>query len=259
MSGILTIDVGNIHTTLALWDGDTAARHWQLASDPGRTPDEYHVLLTQLLARDGLGSTDVTACAMACVVPALCGTITAACEALFGVTPLAVGPGVRSGLAIRTDYPREVGPDRIANAVAAVARYGSPVVVLDFTTALIIDVVGVDGAYRGAVIAPGIEIAAEALATRTAQLLRTALQPPPKAIATDTERGLQSGLVFGYIGLVEGLVRRVHAEIGPAPVVATGETDWIPRLLEHTAVVDVYAPLLTLDGLRRIYIHHNGG
>jgi len=255
VSGTLAIDVGNTHTALALWVPGDDVRHWQLASDPLRTPDEYRVLLTQLLARDGLGPESVAGCVVACVVPALVAPIAGACRALFGPSPLLVGPGVRSGLPIRTEDPREVGPDRIANGVAAVARYGSPVMVLDFTTALTIDVISTDGDYLGAVIAPGIEIAAEALALRTAQLQRIELVPPPRAIATDTKHGLQSGLVYGYLGLVEGLVRRVRAEIGPAPVVATGDEPWVPGLLEHTGVVDAYDPLLTLDGLRRIYDH----
>jgi type III pantothenate kinase len=257
--GVLAVDVGNIHTALALWPFGEGAevRHWQLASDPGRTPDEYRALIHCLLAQDGLAPGDVTGCVVASVVPALSGTLPAACRSLFGVEPLTVGPGVRSGLRIRTENPREVGPDRIANAVAAIARHGQPVLVLDFTTALIIDVVSAAGDYVGAIIAPGMEIAAEALARRAAQLQRIDLRPPPRAIATETAASLQSGLVLGYVGLVEGLVRRARAEVGPAPVVATGEVGWANTVLDQTDVVDVFDPLLTLDGLRRIYERHH--
>jgi type III pantothenate kinase len=258
MNGLLTVDVSNTHTALALWTSESESRHWQIASDTDRTADEYRVLLTQLLARDGLAPGDVRDCVLACVVPALLGTLRETCRALFGADPLVVGPGVRSGLHIRAPNPREVGADRIANAVAASARFGGPVIVLDFGTALTVDVVGPNGDYLGAVIAPGMAVAADALARRAAQLGRIELVAPPTAIARDTERALQSGLVFGYIGLVEGLARRVRDEIGPARVVATGEEPWVPALLERCPIVDAYEPLLALDGLRRIYLHHHG-
>lgn len=255
MSGILAIDVSNTHTTLALWPSAEAddPHHWKVSSDPARTADEHRVLFTQLLARDGFAVRGVAGCVVGCVVPELVGTIERACRELFGVTPLVVRPGVKSGLRIRTDNPRELGADRIANALAARARYGSPVIVLDFGTALTVDVVDPDGDYAGAVIAPGIEVAAEALLRRAARLGSIELVAPPSAIGRDTDHGLQSGLVFGYVGLVEGLVGRVKDEIGGAPVVATGDEHWLPTLLGLTDCVDAYEPLLTLDGLRRIY------
>lgn len=254
--GTLTIDVSNTHTTMALWRGETSPHRWKMSSDPARTADEHRVLITQLLARDGLKPGDVSACVVACVVPELAGTIELVCRQLFGVDPLMVRPGVRSGLPIRTDNPRELGADRIANAVAASARFGCPVIVLDFSTALTLDVVGPDGSYIGAVIAPGLEIAAEALSRRAARLGSIELIAPPTAIGRNTDHGLQSGLVFGYVGLVEGLVRRVREEVGDAPVVATGDEHWLEPLLDETDVIDAYEPLLTLDGLRRIYDHH---
>jgi type III pantothenate kinase len=253
VGGILAVDVSNTHTALALWHGDTATRHWQLSTDRWRPPDELRVLMSGLLTLAGLESTDVAGCVLGSVVPDLIQPVSAACAALFGAGPLVVGPGVHTGLSIHTDDPREVGPDRIANAVSAVARFGAPVVVLDFATALTVDLVGPDGGYVGAVIAPGLEVAAEALARRTARLPRGRLLPPPNVIATDTERGLQSGLFFGYLGLVEGLLARARAELGPAPAVATGEAPWLATLLDHTQAIDAYEPLLTLDGLRRIY------
>jgi type III pantothenate kinase len=214
------------------------------------------VLIDSLLTRDGVDRDDITAAVMASVVPPLTATVSAACESLFGMQPLVVGPGTHTGLEVRTDNPREVGPDRIANAVAASVQFGEPVMILDFTTALIIDVVGAGGEYMGAIIAPGMGIAAEALSRRTAQLQLIEFKPPPRAIARNTEHGLQSGLVLGYLGLVEGLVKRAQDETGPAPVVATGEAAWLPGLLAQTDVVDAYEPLLTVTGLRLIYDRH---
>ncbi len=269
MNGLLAIDVGNTHTSLALWPAGASGRanpappssphHWQVASAPSRTVDELRLLVTQLLASCGLAPGDVGACVIGCVVPELHGTVVAACRQLFGVAPLVVGPGVRSGLRIRAESPREVGADRIANAVAAVARFGSPVIVLDFSTAVTLDVIGNDGEYLGAIIAPGIDIAAAALARRTARLHRFDIAPPAKAIASDTESAVRSGLFFGHVGLIEGLVARLQADVGPAAVVATGEAVWLPAVLAHTHVIDAYEPLLTLDGLRRIHARHTAG
>jgi type III pantothenate kinase len=257
--GILAVDVSNTHTALAWWQGEVAIRHWQLATERGRTPDELMLMLAQLLALAGLDRANVAGCVLGSVVPDLVQPMSAACTALFGAPPLVVGPGVSTGLVIHTDDPREVGADRVANAVSAMARFGAPVVVLDFATALTVDLVGADGGYRGAVIAPGLEVAAEALAQRTARLPRARLEPPPNVIATDTEHGLQSGLFFGYLGLVEGLVARAKEALGPAPVVATGEAPWLANLLAHTHVIDAYEPLLTLDGLRRIHERQTAG
>jgi type III pantothenate kinase len=256
MSGVLAIDVSNARTALALWDDDGSVRHWRVASDVSRTPDEYHVLLTHLLGRGALTPGDVQGCVLGCVVPELAGTMTEVCQRLFGMTPLVVGPGVHTGLRIETDSAREVGADRIANAVAASARFGCPVLVLDFGTALTVDVVGADGAYVGAIIAPGVDVAAEGLARRAARLGRIDLVAPPRVIANNTVQALQSGLVYGYLGLIEGLVARARVEIGPARVVATGDAPWLRDLLAHTDVVDAFEPLLTLDGLRRIHAHH---
>ena len=253
MPSILAIDISNTHVALALWQPDGSALHWQLATELRRTPDEYRVLVDQLCARDSVDCRAVDGVVMASVVPAVTSTFAMACRQLFGVAPLIVGPGVRSGLPIRTDDPREVGPDRIANAVAARARYGAPVIVLDFSTALILDVVDAKGDYVGAIIAPGLEVAADALAKRTARLHRIELVLPPSPIANNTEQSLQSGLVLGYVGLVQGLVARLQAEIGPARVVATGDGPWVPGFVAATQVVDAYDPLLTLDGLRQIY------
>jgi type III pantothenate kinase len=255
-NGLLALDVGNTRTAIALWSAEEPPHHWKISSDPARTADEHRVLITHLLERDGLSPASVSACVVACVVPELAGTVERSCHQLFSVDPLVVRPGVRTGLPIHTDNPRELGADRIANAVAAIARFGSPVIVLDFSTALTIDVVDPEGAYIGAVIAPGLVVAASALARRAARLGSIELVAPPSAIGKDTGHAMQSGLVFGYVGLVEGLVRRVREEVGPAPVVATGDEHWLESLIAQTDVIDAYEPLLTLDGLRRIYERH---
>lgn len=276
MSQLLAIDVSNTQIGLALWPsgalaavpggrdasaadrGEARPQIWHIASDAGRTPDEYRILIARLFAEQALAPAEVSACVMACVVPELEAVLVETCRRLFGVEPLRVGAGVKSGLKIETAEPRELGPDRIANAVAARARHGSPVIVLDFSTALTLDVVGPGGGYLGAIIAPGIEIAAEALARHTAGLRRPGLTAPEHAIGRGTDEGLRSGLVLGYLGLVEGLLRQVQAEIGPAAVVATGDGPWLGPLLAETRAIDAHEPDLTLEGLRRIYRHHQG-
>jgi type III pantothenate kinase len=257
MAGLLAIDVSNSHTALAVWHGDRATRHWQLTTDRRRTPDELRLLLAQLFASAGLSARDIDDCVLGSVVPDVVAPLVAACREAFGVEPLVVGPGVRSGLRVRTEDPRDVGADRVANAVAASERFGAPVRVLDFATALTIDVVDAAGDYAGAIIAPGLDVSADALARQTAQLPRGPSAPPERAIGTSTDEGLQAGLFFGYVGLVSGLVARLAVELGPAPVVATGEAAWLPALLDQCPAIDAYEPLLTLDGLRRIHERHS--
>lgn len=258
---LLTVDVSNTHTSFVFWPTAGAERHWAIGTDPRRTSDELGFYMTQLLARDGIQQKDVSAVALACVVPAAQDIVVEVCNTLFAAPPLVVGPGVRTGLRVRTEYPRELGPDRVANAVAARARFGSPVLVLDFSTALTIDVVGPKGDYLGAIIAPSMSLAADALARRTARLHRIDLVPPEHAIGRNTDEGLRSGLVLGYMGLVEGLVLRLQDELAgmqpegspPATVVATGESPDAAVLITHSELIDAHEPLLTHEGLRRIW------
>lgn len=252
MTCVLAIDVGNTALALAVWQGERALRHWRLASS-SRTADELGVLVGHLLAQSALEPEVVTGCVLGSVVPALTDTVAEACAQLFGARPMIVGPGTATGLRIRAADPHEVGADRIANAIAARERWGQPVIVLDFGTALTVDVVDSQGDYVGALIAPGMAVAADALARRTAQLTRPSLVAPPAAIANNTEQGLQSGLVIGFAGMVDGLVERVREHVGPAPVIATGDASWAQAVLAQTSVVQAVEPLLTLDGLRRIY------
>lgn len=257
-TGVLALDVSNLLTSAAfLADGGRPVR-WSISSAVGRTVDEYRVLLARLLVGSGIDARQVRGSVMACVVPELCGTIARAVESVSGKAPLVVGPGVRTGLDIRTDEPRQVGADRIANAVAARDLVGAPAIVADFGTAFTLDVVGPDGDYVGAVIAPGIDVTAHALTRRAARLGQIAVETPPRAIADNTAHGLQSGLVFGYIGLVDGLIDRVRSEVGPAPVVATGDGPWIRELLAGCRSIDHYEQLLALTGLRLIHDRHHG-
>jgi len=255
-TGTVAVDVSNTLTTVALWSGDAPVHHWRFATDTMRTADEYQVLLSRLFARDGVAAGDVSACVVGCVVPALTTRMADVCRRLFGREPLIVGPGVHTGLRIDTADPREVGADRIANGVAAMHRFGTPVLVLDFGTALTVDAISADGAYVGAIIAPGLEVAAEGLARRAARLGRIDLVAPPCVVADNTEQALQAGLVYGYVGLMEGLIERARAEIGPARAIATGDAPVVAELLRLTTAIDAYVPLLTLEGLRLIQRRH---
>ncbi|MEO8084827.1 MAG: type III pantothenate kinase [Ardenticatenales bacterium] len=250
---VLTIDVSNMLTTIAVWRFQTAQHHFQISTDDRRTADEYIVCIGRLLEGAGVQPAALAGAAIACVVPALGGAITEACTRLLGRAPLVVGPGMRTGLVVRTDNPREVGADRIANAVAAIALFGAPVIIVDFATALSIDVVDGAAQYVGAIIAPGIEVSAAALARRTAQLGSIALVPPPSVIGDSTMHSLQSGLVFGHAAMVDGLVARVQASFGPAKVVATGESPSAADIVPLCSSIDAFEPLLTLDGLNRLF------
>lgn len=251
---VLAIDVSNALTSLCLWRDEHAEKVWRLQSDPRRTRDELALVLDDLLRSADVEAAVIDGAVMACVVPELAPVMSDVLTRVLGKPVLAVGPGVRTGVAVKTDDPREVGPDRIANAAAATARYGAPVVVVDCATALTFDVVDASGAYVGAIITPGLDVAADALARGTAGLPRIDLAAPRRAIGTSTEECLQSGLVLGYVGLVEGLVAALRQELGPAPVIATGESPWAQLLVDACPAIETYEPLLTLDGLRRIFV-----
>lgn len=249
---LLTIDIGNTNIVFGVCNRETMIGHWSIATDRERTADEYAVLLMSLLDRQAMTFDDVGDVAISASVPPLQATFQEVCRRYLDVVPLIVGPGVKTGVSIRTDNPREVGPDRIANALAAREQYGAPAVVIDFSTATTFDAVSAAGDYVGDAIAPGLRIAAEALFEQTAQLPRIEMTAPPRAIGTNTVHSMQSGLVYGYVALVEGMVRRFQAELGNgARVIATGEHADV--IAPHTNVIDVVDPDLTLTGLRLIY------
>lgn len=257
---LLTIDIGNTNIVFGVCNHAEMTAHWRIATDRERTADELAMLLMNLFERSGMNFEDIEGVAIAASVPPLLTTFQDVCRRYLSVAPLVVGPGVKTGVRIRTDNPREVGPDRIANALAARELYGTPAIVIDFSTATTFDAISADGDYVGDAIAPGLGIAAEALFEHTAQLPRIELTAPSRAIGTNTVHSMQSGLVYGYVGLVEGMIRRFEDELQACPepsrrdgahVIATGEQAEI--IAPHTDSIQVVDPNLTLAGLRLIY------
>lgn len=253
---LLALDVGNTHITLGAYRGRSLVSHWRIATEAGRTADEYGVLVWGLLEHGGVRPQEVSGVAICSVVPPLTPTLEAMSRAYFGVEPLTVGPGVRTGLVIRYDSPREVGADRVVLAVAAHERYGGPCIVVDFGTATIFDYISGDGAYLGGVIAPGVEISADALFRHAARLPRVELARPPSVLGRNTTHCMQSGIVFGFAGMVDGICERLLAENGPATVVATGES--VDLIAPECRTVEHVDPWLALDGLRIIHGRNRG-
>ena len=246
---LLVIDIGNTNVTLGLYQGDQPGPHWRLATDHQRMPDEYGLLLAQLLASKGFRPEQISGVCIASVVPPLTGRFVQACQEYLGKTPLLVDAGIKTGIRVLYKEPRQVGADRIVDAVAVMALYGGPACVVDFGTATTFDAITRDGEYLGGAIAPGIYIGAEGLFSRTAKLPRVDIQRPPSPIGRTTEHAMQSGLLFGYVAMVEGMVTRFREELGEdMKVIATGGLAGM--IAEETEVIDVVAPWLTLDGLR---------
>lgn len=253
----LAIDIGNTTITLGVFAGEGLKARWRLSSDVYRTAAEYGVLLRQLLESEGIPASSVQAAALASVVPSLVPVFEEVCRRYFAVRPLVVDTGVRTGMRIVYDNPRDVGADRVADAVAGVKLYGTPLIIVDFGTATVFDAVSKDGDYLGGAIAPGIAIAAEALFQRTAKLPRVELERPRAAIGKNTVMAMQSGIVFGYVGLVEAMIERFQQELGGgARVVATG--GWAHLIARETAAIQVVNMDLTLVGLRIIYQMNRG-
>ena len=249
---LLTIDIGNTNITLGLYNGETLGPRWRLATVHDRMPDEYGLQFLGLLSHAGRTPDEITGICLASVVPPLTGKILEACRTYLGAQPLVVDAGVKTGVRILYEDPRAVGADRIVDAAAVQRLYGGPACVVDFGTATTFDGISAKGEYLGGAIAPGIQIASEALFLHTAKLPRVDLQRPPSAIGRNTVHAMQSGLIFGYVALVEGMVARFRSELGPEmKVIGTGGlTEIIAR---ETDVIQIQAPWLTLDGLRIIW------
>jgi type III pantothenate kinase len=249
---LLTIDIGNTNITLGLYQGKELGPRWRLATAYDHMPDEYGLQLVGLLEHANHTPEDVDAICLASVVPPITGKIIEACRRYLNKDPLVVDAGVKTGVRVRYEDPRAVGADRIVDAVAVVHLYGTPACVVDFGTATTFDAISKNGDYLGGAIAPGIGIAAEALFQRTAKLPRVDLQKPPSVIGRNTVHSMQSGLLYGYVGLVEGMVARFRAELGAEmKVIATGG---LADIVAHeTAVIQIVAPWLTLDGLQMVW------
>jgi len=249
---LLCIDIGNTNITLGLYEGEKLGPRWRLATDHERMPDEFALQLLGLLSLAGLSADAVDDVAIASVVPPLTGKWVEVCRTYLGCDPLVVDGRVETGVRIRYEDPTAVGADRIVDAVAAYRLYGGPACIVDFGTATTFDAISAEGDYLGGAIAPGIGIAADALFQRTAKLPRVEIARPPSAIGRNTVHAIQSGLLFGYVALVEGMVARFRAELGPEMrVIGTGGLAAL--IAQETSVIEIIAPWLTLDGLQMVY------
>jgi len=249
---LLTIDIGNTNLTLGLYEQDILNPHWRLATDEARMPDEYGLQFLGLLEHAGRSLRDLSGICLASVVPQLTQRIVQACREYLNQEPLIVDTGVKTGIRIRYEDPKAVGADRVADAVATMHLYGGPACIIDFGTATTFNALTKEGEYLGGAITAGINLAADALFTHAAKLQRIDLQRPPSVIGRNTVHAMQSGLLFGYVSMAEGMVSRFRTELGSdMKVVATGGLAELVTL--ETKVIDVLAPWLTLDGLRIIW------
>ena len=254
---LLTIDVGNTHTVLGLFEGEEVIEHWRINTDARRTADEIAVVLQGLISQSPLlADTDISGIAVCSTVPSVLHEMREMCRRYYGDVPaVIVEPGVKTGVPVRMDNPKEVGADRVVNALAAIHLYGGPAIVVDFGTATTFDAVSTKNEYVGGAIAPGIEISIDALSARGAQLHKIELSRPRHVIGKNTVEALQSGIIHGFAGQVDGLVERMAEELTDDPdeltVVATGGL--APMVLDEARNIDVYEPWLTLIGLRLVY------
>lgn len=249
---LLAIDIGNTNITVGMFKDDELRATWRIATGVHRMPDEYAVILLNLLRHRGVDVADVTKGALSCVVPPLLTTFNELFEKYFNIQPLVVGPGIKTGIRIRFDNPRELGGDRISNAAGALSLYKRPIIVVAMGTATAFDTVSKEGDYLGGAVAPGLAIAAEALFTRTAALPRVELVSPQRAIGASTVTAMQSGIIFGYAGLIEGIVTRIQEELGEkATVVATG--GYASIIARETRIINHVNPDLTLIGIKVIH------
>ncbi len=249
---LLCVDIGNTNIVIGLYEENNLLSHWRISTDHNKMPDEYGILLIDLLRHEALATEDIEAIVLSSVVPPVTEIFTEMLAEYVGQEILIVGSGIRTGVAIRYDNPQEVGADRVVNAIATYRHYGGPACIIDFGTGTTFDAISSKGEYLGGAIAPGIRIAAEALFQRTAKLPRIDLTPPRKTIGTNTADSMRSGILYGYVGLVEGMVARFRQRLGPdMHVIATGGL--APIIGNETRVIEHIDPWLTLKGLRIIY------
>jgi type III pantothenate kinase len=249
---LLCIDIGNTNIMLGLFEGETLGPHWRLSTDHDRMPDEFAMQLINLLTYGGVTIKQITGVAIASGVPTLTSRWTRLCHRYLDIDPLIVSGRMETGLKILYDNPESVGADRVVDAVAAYNRYGGPLCIVDFGTATTFEAITAAGEYLGGAISPGIGVAAEALALRAARLPAVDIVRPPSVIGRNTVHSMQSGLLFGYVCLVEGMVARFKAELG-AETTVVGTGGLAPLIAGETDAIDIIAPWLTLDGLRMLY------
>ena len=266
---LLAIDVGNTNTVLGIFDGEEVIEHWRIATVPDRTADEIAVVLSGLLAQSavfkdtaqggpgGMPADRIAGIALCSTVPSVLHEMREMCQRYYREVPaVIVEPGVKTGIPVRMDNPKEVGSDRIVNALAAVHLFGGPAIVVDFGTSTNFDAVSARGEFVGGALAPGIEISVDALSRRAAQLLKVELTRPPRVIGKNTVEALQSGIVYGFAGQVEGIARRMARELAPADpdavtIIATGGL--APLVINEVSIIDAHEPWLTLIGLRLVF------
>lgn len=254
---LFVIDAGNTNIVLGAYEGDDLVEHWRIGTKKGRTADEYGILIRELLKVSGLDYKEIRDIILSSVVPPLDSVIIEMSEKYFNVKPQIVGPGLKCGIPILYENPKEVGADRIVNAVAAVKRYKGPIIVVDFGTATTFDLITAKGEYSGGVIAPGIGISIEALFDKASKLPKVDLIKPKKIIGKNTSESIQSGIIYGYVGLVEGIVAKMKEESGvEAIVVATGGL--APLIAAETSSIDEVIEKLTLEGLKEIFELNRG-
>lgn len=249
---LLVIDIGNTNTSLGVFDGERLTAHWRLTTDRARTTDEWGVLARHLFALTGFDFKSINAIAVASVVPPLNFTLKRMAEHYFELSPLFIDHTVDTGVPILYEPASDVGADRIVDAVAAIQKYGAPCIVVDFGTATTFDAINAQGEYLGGVITPGITISSDALFERAAKLPRVEIKRPAKVIGSGTIEAMQSGLYHGYVGLVDGILKKMIDELGgPPKVIATGGL--APLIAKGSAFIELVDETLTLDGLRLVY------
>jgi len=254
---ICVFDVGNTNMSAGVWNKQDLVGHWRIRTDTMRTCDEYAIIVSQMFGLNGLGFKQIDAVVISSVVPTVMMELECLSTKYFKCKPLIVEAGIRTGLAIKYDNPREVGADRVVNAVAGYHKYGGPLIIVDFGTATTFCVINHKGEYLGGAIAPGIKISTEALVSRTAKLPRVELVKPKSLVGKNTISSIQAGIIYGFVGQVEGIINRMKKELGYEPkVVATGGLASI--IAGETDCIDVIVALLTMEGLRLIYELNRG-